>query len=231
MDTGKKAEKKSETLDIRLPYAQKRAFMQATGAQGETASEAIRAFISDYIDQAHPTEPKNPVQDFTMTLARHKLKTLTSALAASLGFIALTTMPSAADSAFDHLDANKDGLITEGEILPGQDADIIAQLDTDASGGVTPEELEAAGDTIIVEKSETETDADGTEKVRQKVKVLKFGDDTDGDVITKIDGAAHKEVRIVKTGEGTMSDADIEAIIKRYTGSTLEEAEVDIIVK
>ena len=166
-----------------------------------------------------------------MTLARHKLKTLTSALAASLGFIALTTMPSAADSAFDHLDANKDGLITEGEILPGQDADIIAQLDTDASGGVTPEELEAAGDTIIVEKSETETDADGTEKVRQKVKVLKFGDDTDGDVITKIDGAAHKEVRIVKTGEGTMSDADIEAIIKRYTGSTLEEAEVDIIVK
>ena len=44
----KRREKKSESLDIRLPFEQKREFMDATRKQGETASDALRRFIAAY---------------------------------------------------------------------------------------------------------------------------------------------------------------------------------------
>lgn len=42
-------EKKSETIEIRLPYTQKLAFMRACAARGVTASDALRTFIGDFV--------------------------------------------------------------------------------------------------------------------------------------------------------------------------------------
>jgi hypothetical protein len=42
--------KKSETLELRLPYEAKQAFMARCEAQGRSASEAIRAFIEAEIE-------------------------------------------------------------------------------------------------------------------------------------------------------------------------------------
>ena len=98
-------EKKSESLDIRLPYQQKQEFMAATRQQGETASKALRRFIADYIEDARLAEQANPVQEISMTLARHRLKTLATAAGAALGVFSITALPSAADpNAFDALD-------------------------------------------------------------------------------------------------------------------------------
>ena len=42
--------KKSETLELRLPYEAKQAFMARCQADGRSASEAIRAFIEAEIE-------------------------------------------------------------------------------------------------------------------------------------------------------------------------------------
>ena len=42
-------EKKSETLEVRLPYSQKIAFMEACRKEGITASEALRAGIAQFL--------------------------------------------------------------------------------------------------------------------------------------------------------------------------------------
>lgn len=42
--------KKSETLELRLPYEAKQAFMARCQAEGRSASEAIRAFIEAEIE-------------------------------------------------------------------------------------------------------------------------------------------------------------------------------------
>ena len=81
----RRKQKKSESLDIRLPFEQKRDFMEATRLRGETASSALRRFISTYIEEARLAEQPNPVQEITMTLARHRFKTIATAAGAALG--------------------------------------------------------------------------------------------------------------------------------------------------
>ena len=158
----KRREKKSESLDIRLPYQQKQDFMAATKQQGETASQALRRFIADYIEEARLAEQPHPVQEISMTLARHRFKTIATAAGAALGVFSVTALPSAADAnAFDVLDKNKDGFLTEGEIIPGYDADIIEKLDTDGSGGVSQEELEALQRALEQAAQQAEENPDG----------------------------------------------------------------------
>ena len=95
----RRKEKKSESLDIRLPFEQKREFMEATRLRGETASSALRRFITTYIEEARLAEQPHPVQEITMTLARHRFKTIATAAGAALGVFSVAALPSAADSA------------------------------------------------------------------------------------------------------------------------------------
>ena len=46
--------KKSETLEIRLPYGSKQAFMDRCRAEGRSASETMRAFIDGYVQPPAP---------------------------------------------------------------------------------------------------------------------------------------------------------------------------------
>ena len=218
----KRREKKSETLDIRLPHEQKQAFMAATRAQGETASQALRRYIASYIEEAQAAEQTTPVQELTMTLLRHRIKTVATASTAALGFFAFTAMPSAATpSAFDKLDKNKDGFLTEGEILPGEDADIIAKLDTDGSGGVSREELEAAGNRIVIKKSSTETDDEGHNVTKKRVKVLEF---SDSDVSSSSEQSVEKRVSIRLKGDQELSEEELDALI----AEAMEDADLDL---
>lgn len=219
-------EKKSETLDIRLPHGQKAAFMQATRQQGETASEALRRYIDDYVIQVDQADKRNLIKEITMTLTRHKMKTLATSSLAALGVFGLAALPSAADiTAFDYLDANKDGVITEGEIMPGEDGDIIAKLDLDGSGGVSPEELDAASETIVLNSEKILSDTDGKQVIKKEVKVLKFGDEAD---VSIAKGANTKRVIVKRIESDGGADIDIQSVINEALGEANIELESQV---
>jgi len=101
--------KKSESLEIRIPYPAKVAFVERCRREGRSASEALRGFIDQQIEA-----PKAPP-------ASRRLRLLAGALiAAAVGAAAL---PSAAGPAgdllrrvsFAQLDANHDGVLTLDE--------------------------------------------------------------------------------------------------------------------
>lgn len=105
--------KKSESLEIRLPYAAKTAFMERCRREGRSASEAVRAFIDQQVD----TPVARP---------RTRWRLVAGALiAAAVGAIAVPSLarPNPTDPAQDllrrvafvHLDANHDGVLTLDE--------------------------------------------------------------------------------------------------------------------
>lgn len=229
----KRREKKSESLDIRLPYQQKQDFMAATKQRGETASQALRHFISTYIEEARLEDQPNKVQEITMTLARHRLKSIATAAGAAIGVFSVTALPSAADStAFDALDKNNDGLITEGEIAAGHDADIIAKLDTDGSGGVSREELEAAGNRIEIIHTGDEMGDDGETITKKTVKVLEFNDEAGGEIHGEIKIESNRKVIVKRIDAGEeLSEADLDILIEEALGEAGVDEDVDVMIK
>jgi len=101
--------KKSETLEIRLPYPTKLAFMARCRDEGRSASEALRGFIDGEIGQP---PARNPLQ----------VRLIVGALiAAAMGAVALPSLaqPSFSAAEFARLDANHDGKITFAEFQAG----------------------------------------------------------------------------------------------------------------
>lgn len=170
MSKPKRPEKKSETLDVRLPYSVKRAFMAATKERGETASSAIRGFIDRYVAETEAGKTPIPLQEVAMTLKKNRLKTLTVAAGTAMGVFAFSAMPSAADDAvFEKLDRNADGVLTVGEIAPGHDAVIIELLDTDKSGDISKTEFKTKANGTIIHRS-----MNGDDSETRVVKVKKI---------------------------------------------------------
>lgn len=88
-------EKKSESLDVRLPYSVKTAFMSATKRRGETASEAVRRFIESYIEEAE-LETVTPLwRETATTVRKNPLKSLAAASAVASA-MTMTALPAAA---------------------------------------------------------------------------------------------------------------------------------------
>lgn len=103
--------KKSESLEIRIPYAAKQAFMARCQAEGRSASDALRSFIDQQI-----APPRRPRQPRRWRLAAGAL------IAAAVGAAALPSLarqPAADEllrrAAFAQLDANRDGMLTLDE--------------------------------------------------------------------------------------------------------------------
>ncbi|HEV2081013.1 MAG TPA: EF-hand domain-containing protein [Brevundimonas sp.] len=98
-----RAPKKSETLEVRLPFETKTAFMALCRARGRSASDAVRGFID-------------------AELGAGRLKGWPTAVAAAaglaLGAMAAPTLAQAdarSDAAFERLDANGDGVVSKAE--------------------------------------------------------------------------------------------------------------------
>jgi hypothetical protein len=105
--------KKSESLEIRLPYPTKQAFMARCQDDGRSASEAMRAFIDGYLEPA-PRSPKPEFRGWKMIAAGSAAALIAAAVAAPT--VARTIwQPSAAQAEFQKLDTNGDGQLSLAE--------------------------------------------------------------------------------------------------------------------
>ncbi len=95
-------EKKSETLEVRMPHSKKQAFKAACEAEGITVSHAVRSFIDAYLKRSRRMKLKQITKEISMTLIRNPLKTtggLGAVILASLAVFTLTATPGMADTA------------------------------------------------------------------------------------------------------------------------------------
>ncbi|MEL7481578.1 MAG: hypothetical protein AAGJ29_08450 [Pseudomonadota bacterium] len=144
----KRGEKKSETLEIRLPHSKKQAFMRACEEEGITASHAVRTFIDAYLRRHRRVKLKSFAQEMAMHLIRNPLKTAgtTSAFtAAALATLFFSAQPSIAQSdAFTILDKNGDGVLSDADCegVRGILDRVARSVDADNNGELSPEEFE-----------------------------------------------------------------------------------------
>lgn len=206
-------EKKSETLEVRLPYSTKKAFMKACAQNSSTASDAVRQFIDAYIARSGRISLQQLIKEMTMKLSRNPKKVTGILAAATAGAIVFGTLPSAADpAAFDKLDANGDGVLTEGEIAPGQDSRIIAVLDEDGSGDVSRDEFDSKSTVVKVRKNmELDNDVQVSiiEGTRSEIKI--DGDNGRIDILTAGDAELVEgdgPVRVILNRRIVLDDKD-----------------------
>ena len=101
--------KKSETVEVRLPYAAKTAFMARCRAQGLTASEAIRGFIDGELTDSQ--QPHGIVASWRQVFVAAIAGLALGAVAAP----SLAQSLSPSREAFNHLDRDRDGVVTFAE--------------------------------------------------------------------------------------------------------------------
>jgi hypothetical protein len=98
--------KKSETLEIRIPFPTKQAFMARCRGEGRSASEALRAFIDGQLETPRPR------------ISRPAWRLIAgAAIAAAVGAAAVPSLarPGLRAAEFARLDANRDGVLTLAE--------------------------------------------------------------------------------------------------------------------
>ena len=97
--------KKSESLEVRIPYAAKQVFMARCRSQGRTASEVVREMIE---------APARPPASHRRRLGAMVL------IAAAVGAAAAPSLARPLiEAQFDQLDHNGDGVIQRAEYLAG----------------------------------------------------------------------------------------------------------------
>ncbi len=117
--------KKSEMLEVRIPYPTKTAFMALCQDEGRSASEAVRSFI----DRRLAAEAEE-------TKSRRLVRWLVGAsIAAAAGAMAAPSLAGAGpDAAFRKLDLNHDGVVAVSEV---------SHLDVDRDGFISAAEYRA----------------------------------------------------------------------------------------
>lgn len=111
----KRPEKKSESLEIRLPYSQKQAFMEACRERGVTASDTLRQFIA--ADLEAQTAPPGS-RTWAARVRNNPFRTAAGAAGAALAAAALGTAPGfASDEVFNRFDGNTDGIVSYAEFM------------------------------------------------------------------------------------------------------------------
>lgn len=133
--TRKRPPKKTDSLEVRLPHAVKKAFMARARSRGRTASSLVREFVDSYLAGTDPA-----------TERRKMLKRIaTPAALSSLVATALALhLPSAASAApdfkslFDQLDGDKDGQLSADEFARRSQTDVLFSHDAPDLGHVVP---------------------------------------------------------------------------------------------
>lgn len=115
--------KKSETLEVRIPYETKQAFLTACREDGTTASEVVREQVQSYLDareRSSQQEKRTNVMYLPQNVRRYGSRVAAGGIAA-MGLTALAVLPSAADpdfkAQFTRLDANGDGVLSVDEFV------------------------------------------------------------------------------------------------------------------
>lgn len=103
--------KKSETIEVRLPFETKTAFMARCRTDGRTASEAVRAYIDREIGAAEPVRRERS-RWWQVAAAAAAGLALGAVAAPSLAQVA---MSHEAAQAFHALNVNHDGVLTLAE--------------------------------------------------------------------------------------------------------------------
>lgn len=215
---GMREEKKSETLEVRLPYSQKIAFMNACKREGISASEALRAGIAEFLD-AHDRQSQrsNPLKEVVTLMRLNTKKTIGSLMALSLGTAIFAAMPSAAeDELFAKFDKNDDGVLTAGEISKN-DGKVFEVLDTNGDGQISADEFQREAQ--ISQTSDTiEQDDDGNDVriIAYELTQIRIKDD------------GHAEVMASKWAESVAMDADqaeVDALLEDMKSKSISISE------
>jgi Ca2+-binding EF-hand superfamily protein len=115
--------KKSETLEVRLPYETKQAFLTACREDGTTASEVVRTSIDTYLEERERPDPLTQTGNVIAMIPKPlRSRKVAIGLAGAASLAVLSVLPSAADpdyrSSFARLDKNKDNVLSIDEFMP-----------------------------------------------------------------------------------------------------------------
>jgi hypothetical protein len=105
-------EKKSDSIEVRIPYGVKRAFAAQCRERGSSVSEAIRGFVEAELRQASPDAPRRRFRLTRPVAVFGSVATLAAALV--IGPASVSAAPDFGPG-FTALDRNHDGAISPGE--------------------------------------------------------------------------------------------------------------------
>jgi hypothetical protein len=117
--------KKTETIELRLPHAMKEAFMARCRGSGRSASEALRGFIADYVEE------RTPVRRGRRIATPARLAILAGALLGGAALAEPSMARASLPAAFARIDTDHDGRISFAEF--SRAATVKVDLDADAA--------------------------------------------------------------------------------------------------
>lgn len=193
--SGARRAKKSETLEVRMPYETKRDFMTACREDGSNASDTVRDWVDVYLDErARNAQAEERPHTMFPNYIRRKPWVAAGAGAIIAGLIGVAA-PSFAEggmrAAFDALDANHDGVITMAEFAregAGRKSDTVVVVRRHS--GDAPKSAEAA--------PKPKSDAKpGEPQIQEDAVAYWLGDDAKGGAPQRIE--MRREIRITRT--------------------------------
>ena len=203
----KRREKKSETIEVRLPYSQKTAFMGACQEKGISASEALRSQIDTFIGSPAPSQKRNQFGATFNMIRLHSKKSIATLTALATSAALFAALPSSADEKlFDAFDKNNDGVISLSE-LGSKDDRVISILDQDGSGDISRDEFRRKTEVIDVRDNTTSDAGDGKPEIRT-LQVER--------TVLELQGEGSISISIQRWAEDIAidaSEADVEAMI------------------
>jgi hypothetical protein len=188
--------KKSETLEVRIPYETKQAFLTACREDGTTASEVVRESVQTYLDRR---ERPDPIKERTLVMKlpepvrRYGFRAAAGGLAA-VGLTTFAALPSAAApdfaTIFKKMDANGDGVLTTEEFL------------ADRQGGEHVK-IESKIEKTLKGDQTSATAHDGKTEIKQDAFAFWLPDENGGGASQQVNAIHHQEVRIERRSSGT----------------------------
>lgn len=173
----KRLEKKSESIEVRLPYSIKTNFMEKCTEDGDTASHVLRGFITSYLR----TKPNIRIAKFA------PIALVLPLLIAGLYITHLIEMPSPQTSVtqqalFSSFDTNEDGFLTATDARDETRPALFAMLeraDGNQDGRLSKGEIYALPTVTIASDIPTPDNEDGMGQTRYLTLSVGKGQDID----------------------------------------------------